>query len=224
MSDLNISFLRIHAWTWSRKKTRHPPNILLCIQNGSKRVSSSKFACKLSGIRGMADVYDGGGLLVMFYYTFTISDTFLNAFKISRNVNLFLERSFYSFRIHIFLPSFLSPSKPVKQWPKRVKPKPGVWTAIHLSDFAETTLLIRSFFFFQQAYRSCTYHRNVNCTSTKTQGWPSSTSANFRHPSHPAYTHPSQKTQCCPRSTAEHRYKSTSGFMYFILAVIYVQI
>lgn len=125
---------------------------------------------------------------------------------LTRNVNAFLKRCFYSFRIHIFLPNFLSPSKPVKQWPKRVKPKPGTWIAMHLSVFAETTLRISSFFSFQQAHRSCSYHRNLNCTSTKTQGWPGTAPANIRHLSHPACFHPSQKTQYCSWSTTEHRY------------------
>lgn len=78
---LLLWFLRIHAWTWTRRKTRHLPDILLCIQNGSKTVSSSKFACKLAWIRGVADVYDGGGLLVM-----VSCDTFLNASKMWGNL------------------------------------------------------------------------------------------------------------------------------------------
>lgn len=120
---LLLWFLRIHAWTWSRKKTRHLPNILLCIQNGSKTVSSSKFACKLAWIRGMTDIYSmmEVGCLVM---ASTISDIFF-----SIHIKFF--------RIHIYLPNFRTQSKPVKQWPKRVKPKPGAWTAKHLNVFAE---------------------------------------------------------------------------------------
>lgn len=36
-----------------------------------------------------------------------------------------LKDLFSPFRIYIFLPDFLSPSEPVKQWSKRVTPKPG---------------------------------------------------------------------------------------------------
>lgn len=79
----------------------------------------------------------GGGLLVL---ASGISLTFFSVHVYLRTLSKFtivlnnckhfdskneLKDLLSLFRIYIFLPDFLSPSEPVKQWSKRVTPKPG---------------------------------------------------------------------------------------------------
>lgn len=126
---------------------------------------------------------------------------------------IIFDKSFLSCRIHLFLQNFLSLSKRVKLWPKRVKTKPGEWQEnvcvifINIIVIRNFALLCRVFFFFHQAHRPSSYNGNLNCTSTAAQSWPGSAPAHIRHSSHPASTHPTQEAWCGYWGTPGYRYK-----------------